>query len=112
MFCAVDAIDARRLIWNAVQDRAELFCDGRMAADVLRVLVACDAPSREHYPTTLFAAEEAYVGSCTAKATIYCANIAAGIMLARFAKWLRKMPVEADIQVILLSSELSVAEHP
>jgi len=34
------------------------------------------------YPTTLFRTEEAFVGPCTAKTTIYCANIAAGLMVA------------------------------
>jgi sulfur carrier protein ThiS adenylyltransferase len=79
-----------------------------MSAEVLRVLAACDATSREHYPTTLFASEDAYHGSCTARSTIYCANIAAGVMLAQFAKYLRGMPVEQDVQLNLLSAELSV----
>jgi len=60
------------------------------------------------YPTTLFRTEEAFVGPCTAKTTIYCANIAAGLMVAQFTKYLRQLPVEADIQLNLLASELSV----
>jgi len=106
IFCCVDAIDARRLIWNAVRDRARFFADGRMSAEVLRVLVACDEPSRRHYPGTLFAAEEAYAGSCTAKTTIYCANIAAGMMLSAFTRWLRGLPVEPDVSLNLLAAEL------
>jgi hypothetical protein len=51
------------------------YCDGRMSAEVLRILTACDSDSRYHYPKTLFSAEEAYTGSCTAKTTIYCAKI-------------------------------------
>ncbi len=109
VFCCVDKIDIRRLIWESIKDTAAFFADGRMSAEVLRVLVACDAASREHYPSTLFAAEEAYAGSCTAKTTIYCANIAAGLMVAQFTKYLRNMPVEADVQFNLLSSELTVA---
>jgi len=107
VFCAVDKIDVRRLIWGAAQDQADLFIDGRMSAEVLRVLAAADQPSRAHYGTTLFRAEEAYAGSCTAKTTIYCANIAAGMMLAQFAKWLRALPLDPDIQLNLLSGELS-----
>ncbi len=38
VFCAVDKIDARRLIWEAVKDRSSFFCDGRMSAEVLRIL--------------------------------------------------------------------------
>ena len=109
VFCAVDKIDIRRLIWESIKDTAAFFADGRMSAEVLRVLVVCDAAGREHYPSTLFAAEEAYQGSCTAKTTIYCANIAAGLMVAQFTKYLRNMPVEADVQFNLLSSELTVA---
>jgi len=86
------------------------YCDGRMSAEVLRVLTACDAESRRHYPTTLFRTEEAFVGPCTAKTTIYCANIAAGLMVAQFTKYLRQLPVEADVQMNLLASELSVNE--
>ena len=109
VFCCVDKIDIRRLIWESLKDTAAFFADGRMSAEVLRVLVACDAASRDRYPSTLFAAEEAYQGSCTAKTTIYCANIAAGLMVAQFTKYLRNMPVEADVQFNLLSSELTVA---
>jgi sulfur carrier protein ThiS adenylyltransferase len=108
IFCCVDRIDVRRLIWDAVKDKVNLFCDSRMSAEVLRVLTACNSESRKHYPTTLFNSDEAFVGPCTAKTTIYCANIAAGFMLAQFTKYLRLLPIDADIQLNLLASELSV----
>ena len=108
VFCCVDRIDVRRLIWEAVESQVGFFGDGRMSAEVLRVLTACDAESRIRYPTTLFQTEEAFVGPCTAKTTIYCAKIAAGLMVAQFTKYLRQLPVEADIQMNLLASELSV----
>jgi hypothetical protein len=108
VFCCVDRIDVRRLIWEAVKDKVNLFCDGRMSAEVLRVLTAYDSESRKHYPTTLFNSEEAFVGPCTAKTTIYCANIGAGFILAQFTKYLRLLPIDADIQLNLLTSELSV----
>ena len=108
IFCCVDKIEIRRAIWDAVKDKAALFTDGRMSAEVLRVLTACDPASRQHYPTTLFSAGEAYAGTCTAKTTIFCANIAAGIMVSQFAKYLRHLPVDADVQLNLLSSELTV----
>ncbi|MFC1636812.1 ThiF family adenylyltransferase [Planctomycetota bacterium] len=109
VFCAVDKIDVRRLIWESVKDKVSFFVDGRMSAEVLRVLTACDVKSREHYPTTLFNADEAFVGPCTAKTTIYCANIAAGLMLAQFTKYLRQLPMDPDIQFNLLASEISVS---
>ncbi|MBW7989288.1 MAG: ThiF family adenylyltransferase [Planctomycetes bacterium] len=110
VFCCVDRIDVRRLIWEAVKDRVNLFCDGRMSAEVVRILTACDFESRKHYPTTLFNSDEAFVGPCTAKTTIYCANIAAGFMLAQFTRYLRLLPVDPDIQVNLLASEINVGE--
>jgi len=108
IFCCVDKIDVRRLIWEAVKNTASFYVDGRMSAEVLRVLTARDSPSRHHYPTTLFRTEEAFIGPCTAKTTIYCANIAAGLMVAEFTKYLRQLPMESDIQLNLLASELSV----
>jgi len=108
LLCCVDGIETRRLVWEAVKNKVDFFADGRMSAEVLRVLVACDPASRKHYhPTMLFAAEEAYAGSCTAKTTIYCANVAAGLMLAQFAKWLRRLPTEPDVTLNLLSAELT-----
>ena len=108
VFCCVDRIDVRRLIWESVKDRVSFFVDGRMSAEIVRILTACDIKSREHYPTTLFNPDEAFVGPCTAKTTIYCANIAAGLMLAQFTKYLRQVPIDCDIQLNLLASELSV----
>jgi len=109
VFCCVDSIDVRRLIWDAVKDKVTFFCDARMSAEVLRVLTVCDSKSRAHYPTTLFRTEEAFAGPCTAKTTIYCANIAAGLMVAQFTKHLRQLPLEPDLQLNLLASELNVA---
>ena len=87
VFVCVDKIDTRRLIWEAVKDTVSFFADGRMSAEVLRVLTACDSSSREYYPRTLFTPEQAYVGPCTAKTTIFCANIAAGMMVDQFSKY-------------------------
>jgi sulfur carrier protein ThiS adenylyltransferase len=108
VFCCVDRIDVRRLIWESVKDKLSFYVDGRMSAEVMRILTACDRASREHYPGTLFSPDEAFVGPCTAKTTIYCANIAAGLMLAQFTKYLRQLPIDSDIQLNLLASELSI----
>ena len=108
VFACVDSIVVRKLIWEAVKDKVAFYCDGRMSAEVLRIITACDEKSREYYPQTLFTAEQAHAGPCTAKTTIYCANIAAGFMLAQFTKYLRLLPVDPDIQVNLLASEINV----
>jgi sulfur carrier protein ThiS adenylyltransferase len=108
VFNCVDSIVTRKLIWDAIKDKVNFYCDGRMSAEVLRVITACDENSRHYYPQTLFTAEQAQAGPCTAKTTIYCANIAAGFMLAQFTKYLRLLPVDPDIQINLLASELNV----
>jgi sulfur carrier protein ThiS adenylyltransferase len=109
VFCCVDSIETRCLIWESLRDRVRFWCDGRMSAEVLRVLTVADTPSRSHYPTTLFTVGEAFRGACTAKSTIFCANIAAGLMVAQFAKWLRRLPMDADLTLNLLAGEWSVA---
>ncbi len=111
VFCCVDSIETRKHIWQALKDKTNFFCDGRMSAEVLRVITACDDTSRSYYPQTLFAASEAHTGPCTAKTTIYCANIAAGFMLAQFTKYLRMLPVDHDIQINLLASEIYVNDE-
>jgi sulfur carrier protein ThiS adenylyltransferase len=109
VFACVDAIGTRRAVWEAVRSRAAFFVDGRMAAEVLRVL-AVDSPATDaYYATTLFGAGEAYAGSCTARSTIYSASIAAGLMVGQFTKWLRDLLVDADLTLNLLSMELAVA---
>ncbi len=105
-FCCVDKIATRRTIFNSVSKRADFFVDGRMSAEYLRVLTVHDKKSREYYPTTLFSESEAYRGPCTAKSTIYCANVAAGIMVSQFAQWLRGYPIDKDIDVNLLTNEI------
>ncbi|HQR43007.1 MAG TPA: ThiF family adenylyltransferase [Gemmatales bacterium] len=106
VFCCVDSIEARKLIWEAVKHRAGFFTDGRMAAEVIRVL-ACDVPSIDrHYQTTLFAAGEAYAGECTSKSTIYTASIAAGLMVGQFTRWLRQLPIIREQVFNLLAQEL------
>ena len=108
VFVCVDSIEIRKLIWDAVKDKVSFYCDGRMSAEVLRIITACEEKGREYYPQTLFTAQQAHAGPCTAKTTIYCANIAAGFMLAQFTKYLRLLPVDPDIQVNLLASEINV----
>ena len=110
VFCCVDRIDTRRLIFDAVKDQVSFFADGRMNAEVIRVLTVCTASGRAFYPQTLFRSEEAHTGPCTAKSTIYTANIAAGLMISQFTKHLRSLPVDTDLQVNLLTAELSVTQ--
>src|SRR5262249_34338796 len=108
VFMCVDQIAIRRLVWEACRQEAALFVDGRMSAEVIRVLTTAAPAHDPHYATTFFAPTQAYAGSCTAKATIYTASIAAGLLLAQFTRWLRNMPVDPDLTLNLLSMELTV----
>src|SRR6185312_12829923 len=110
VFCCVDAIETRRLIWEAVRATAAFFVDGRMNAEVVRVLASGGPALDTAYPGTLFAAGEAFAGACTAKSTIYSANIAAGLMVGQFARWLRGIPVVPDQTFNLFAAEFSAVE--
>ena len=111
LFCCVDSIETRRLIWESTKDRVQFFCDGRMSAETMRLLTSCDAGGKAHYPTTLFSAGEAFRGSCTARSTIFTANIAAGLMLSQFTRWLRRLPTDHDVQLNLLAGEIAVHQE-
>ena len=105
-FCCVDSIETRAEIFKQINNRADLWIDSRMAAEFLRVLTVYDDKSAKYYETQLFPGNEAYQGSCTAKSTIYCSNVAAGIMVSQFAKWLRGCQVDHNINFNLLTNEL------
>src|ERR1700676_5199270 len=54
VFTCVDSIGTRRLIWQSLHHQAALLVDGRMSAEVIRVL-AVDTPATDgYYATTLF----------------------------------------------------------
>jgi hypothetical protein len=109
VFCCVDSITTRSAIWLSAGQTAGFWADGRMRGEILRVLTAADTASRNHYPTTLFPQQEAQVGTCTSRSTIYAAAIAAGLMVHQFVRWLREQPVEPDISLNLLASEMVVS---
>ena len=108
VFCCVDSISAREAIWRSAGPRVRFWAAGRMLAETIRVLVVADEFGREHYPTTLFRASQAQPGRCTARSTIYTGAIAAGLMLHQLARWLRGQPVDRDLSLNLLASELTV----
>ncbi len=108
VFVCVDGIVTRQHIFETLRSRVSLMVDGRMSAETLRVLTVSDDHSREHYASTFFLADQAFAGACTGRSTIYCANVAAGLMLSQFTRWLRRMPIDADIMLNLLAGEWSV----
>ena len=107
VFCCVDSIATRKLLWESVRARTAFWADGRMSAEVLRVLASGEAATDAYYATTLFASGEAYAGACTARSTVYAASVAAGLMLAAFTRWLRGIVPERDLTLNLLAGELT-----
>jgi sulfur carrier protein ThiS adenylyltransferase len=108
VFCCVDSISSRSAIWNHLKSRTELWVDARMLGEVMRILTVSDCESRESYSTSLFAQNEAQTGSCTSRSTIYASTIAAGLMVHQFSRWLRRLPLDTDLSLNLLSSEITV----
>lgn len=107
VFCCVDSITTRTALWRSIHSVCEFWCDGRMLGEVLRVLATTAGDDPEYYPTTLFAGNEAQAGRCTARSTIYTANLAAALMVHQFTRWLRQIPVDRDLSLNLLAGELS-----
>jgi DNA invertase Pin-like site-specific DNA recombinase len=81
--------------------------EGKLA-DAIRILISADDIGHRHYPTTLFPTGEAHRGRCTAMNTFDTAQVAAGLMVHQFIRWLRRQPVDLDISLDLLASELIV----
>ena len=112
VFACVDSIGTRRLLWEALRQRAALFVDGRMSAEVIRVLAVESPATDSYYASTLFDRAQAYAGPCTARATIYTASVAAGLMVGQMTKWLRQLPVDPDLTLNLLAAELTALGQP
>lgn len=106
-FCCVDSIKTRGQIFDEVAKLpdTELFIDARMSAETIRVITE-DNFVEPQYRGTIFEPAEAFQGACTAKSTIFTANIAAGLMVSQFSKYLRGMALEKDFNLNLLSLEL------
>jgi len=109
IFCCVDSISARGAIWRSAGRNTQFWVDGRMLGEVIRILSVAGNEGRDYYPTTLFAQAEAVTGACTARGVIYTAAIAAGLMTQQFTRWLRELPIDCDLSLNLLASELTVA---
>ena len=104
VFVCVDNMVARSELWQHAMP-SNLYIDSRMSAEVARVITVSDVESEQYYPKTLFSDDEMYQESCTAKTTIYCASIQAGLLASQFTKWLRGMKLSMDMTVNLLSGD-------
>lgn len=109
-FMCVDNMKSRSLIWNRILEHGttELMIDGRMAGPNIRILNArpSDQEEVEKYNKTLFSDAQAHSGSCTAKSTIFCSNIASGLMVSEYVKYLQKTPIDNDFKLSLSTNDL------
>lgn len=108
VFACVDAMSARKTIKKAAQRRNAFFVDGRMGPEVARVLAAYGFNDYAYYNSTLFSDTEMLQVRCTAKTTLYCANICAGLMVHQMTRWLRGYPIDKDTLFNLLASEITL----
>ena len=116
VFSCVDDMKARQSIWTAfsahfmpedeLANPKALFIDARMGAEVARVLAVSHMDGKEYYPRTLFEARDGLQQSCTAKTTIYCANLAAAMMMGQFSKWSRGILIDKDILYNIFSTDM------
>jgi molybdopterin/thiamine biosynthesis adenylyltransferase len=88
---AVDSINARKEIWKAVGlSSAAWYLDARMASEVFQLYAVnlTDDAAIEAYDKALGALNEDDVPeeTCTMKATIFCADVAAGLIGATVRK--------------------------
>lgn len=108
VFCCVDKISARAAIWRRQVHSCAFWSDTRLRWEVLRILTACDEASRQHYETTLFPQSTAQPGPCGSQGTLYTANLAASLAVHQFTRWLRNLPIDRDLSLNLLASEMVV----
>jgi molybdopterin-synthase adenylyltransferase len=109
IFCCVDSMTSRKAIWEGTHEKVDFWADGRMLGEVMRILTAVDRGGHDHYAETLFDESETEPGRCTARSTIYCASIAAALMVHQFTRWLRGLPCDKELALNLLASELVVS---
>lgn len=118
VFCCVDSIDAREMIWNTLRSSRrtadmDLFVDGRMAGEILRVLTWKKGDDPGQYGSTLFNKGEAFPESCTGRSTLYSSYLAAGLMVGEFVKWLRGQTIFSTKDQIfnMVASDLVVLDN-
>jgi len=101
--CAVDSMDVRMRLWKAAKPMKNLttWIDGRMGAEVGRILVADprDISSVQAYEAELYPSREALQAPCTAKATMYCASGLAALMAAKVGKVLLRRPYRRQLTI-------------
>lgn len=90
LLACADSMQVRKNLYNYFKESPGIgfFCDSRMAAESFMVLSCFDSVSSKAYGISLYSDVEAVQERCTAKATVYCANICAGIMVNQVKKYI------------------------
>lgn len=108
VFVCVDTITVRKQIFESLAGSKHTIIDGRMSAETCRILTARLDNEKELalYEKSIFKQEEAYPARCTSKATIYCANIAAGLMASQFSHLVRGQDYDPDFTFSIFTKEI------
>lgn len=107
VFCCVDSIDVRRSLFESAQSTCAAFFDARMHGEYIRTFAITAPRFDEFYLSTIFPEAESEGSGCTIPSTIYTANLAAGLLMHQFSRFLRGIIVEPELYLNLPAYELT-----
>lgn len=110
IFCCVDNIETRGLIYGAVDmGLCGIFVDTRMSAQTFHVITIQGEVKEDHeyYRTTLFPASETQGGACTSKSTIFCSYMVAAAAVSTLSKYVCGHRIDKHILTNILSYEIT-----
>jgi len=98
---AVDSMDERMKLWEGIKynPRVPLLIDGRMGAEVMRVLsvVPTDPDDVRRFEAELYPSTEAFSAPCTARSIIYTAFSVSALIAGQIKKYAAGQPYSRDI---------------
>jgi len=91
---AVDSMEVRRVIFDSCGPNVKAFIDPRMGAEIMSMYTMNpnDIEDMAGYIKSWHTDEDGVHERCTAKSTIYCANILSGLVAANVKKIATKQP--------------------
>ena len=100
---ATDTIQARIDIYKHLYrlKNYELVVDGRLLAENMRIICGGRGAFKKGFKRTLFDPKKEMAGRCTARATLYSANICAGLMANKIVRHFRNERYKFDSFVSL-----------
>jgi threonine dehydrogenase-like Zn-dependent dehydrogenase len=110
VFLCVDSMAARKQIWKyCCRMQVGLVVDGRMGGEVVRVVTEWVVKRGVPYEETLYADGDAVQERCTARMTVYGANVCAGLMVHQAVLVGRGMgdAVVRDVALNMLAMEMT-----